>query len=69
MGRHRFSGGQWQRIALARSFMKDAGLVILDEPAASLDIRAEYDISGSFKASQRENGDHDFPSVQYGKDG
>lgn len=43
-----FSGGQWQRIALARSFMKDAGLVILDEPAASLDIRAEYDIFRQF---------------------
>lgn len=43
-----FSGGQWQRIALARSFVKDAGLVILDEPAASLDIRAEYEIFRQF---------------------
>ncbi|NPC94547.1 ABC transporter ATP-binding protein [Bacillus sp. WMMC1349] len=43
-----FSGGQWQRIALARSFIKDAGLVILDEPSASLDIRAEYEIFRQF---------------------
>nr|WGD57955.1 ABC transporter ATP-binding protein [Bacillus subtilis] len=43
-----FSGGQWQRIALARSFIKDASLVILDEPAASLDIRAEYEIFRQF---------------------
>ncbi|XVM11071.1 ABC transporter ATP-binding protein [Bacillus subtilis] len=43
-----FSGRQWQRIALARSFIKDASLVILDEPAASLDIRAEYEIFRQF---------------------
>jgi ATP-binding cassette, subfamily B, bacterial len=36
------SGGQWQRIALARSFYRDAPLVILDEPTASLDPRAEH---------------------------
>ena len=36
-----FSGGQWQRIALARAFFRDAPIVILDEPTAALDPRAE----------------------------
>ena len=35
------SGGQWQRVALARAFFRDARLVILDEPTAALDARAE----------------------------
>ena len=35
------SVGQWQRVALARAFFRDAPLVILDEPTASLDARAE----------------------------
>jgi ATP-binding cassette subfamily B protein len=35
------SGGQWQRIALARAFFRDAALIILDEPTAALDPRAE----------------------------
>jgi len=38
------SVGQWQRIAIARAFMRDAPLVVLDEPAASLDPRAERDL-------------------------
>jgi ATP-binding cassette subfamily B protein len=36
--------GQWQRIALARAFFRDAPLVILDEPTAALDARAEHDL-------------------------
>lgn len=37
------SGGEWQKIALARAYMKDAQLLILDEPTATLDARAEYE--------------------------
>lgn len=38
------SGGQWQRIALARAFYRHANVLILDEPTAAIDARAEYDI-------------------------
>lgn len=37
------SGGQWQKIALARAYMKDAEFMILDEPTSALDARAEYE--------------------------
>lgn len=42
------SGGQWQRIALARAFMRDAQVLILDEPSAALDPLAERDIYQRF---------------------
>jgi ATP-binding cassette subfamily B protein len=38
------SGGEWQKVALARSYMRDAQLLILDEPTAALDARAEYEV-------------------------
>lgn len=38
------SGGQWQKIALARAYMRDAELLILDEPTAALDARAEHEV-------------------------
>ncbi|GLW62549.1 ABC transporter ATP-binding protein [Actinomadura rubrobrunea] len=38
------SGGQWQRLALARAFYRDAPLVILDEPTAALDPQAEEEL-------------------------
>ncbi len=41
---HQLSGGEWQKIALARAFMRDAQILILDEPTASLDAQAEYEI-------------------------
>ena len=37
------SGGQWQKVALGRAYMKDAQVVVLDEPTAALDARAEYE--------------------------
>ena len=36
------SGGEWQKVALARTFVRDAALVVLDEPTAALDADAEY---------------------------
>ncbi|MBT2230029.1 ABC transporter ATP-binding protein [Nonomuraea sp. NEAU-A123] len=39
---HELSGGQWQRIAVARGFHRDAALLICDEPTAALDARAEH---------------------------
>jgi ATP-binding cassette subfamily B protein len=38
------SGGEWQKIALARAYIRDAQVLILDEPTASLDARAEYEV-------------------------
>jgi ATP-binding cassette, subfamily B, bacterial len=42
------SGGEWQKIALARAYVRDAQLVILDEPTASLDARSEYEVFQRF---------------------
>jgi len=53
LGRHfkggvDLSGGEWQKIALARAYMRDAQLLILDEPTSSLDARAEYEVFERF---------------------
>lgn len=42
------SGGEWQKVALARAYMKDSQLLILDEPTAALDARAEYEVFQRF---------------------
>ena len=42
------SGGEWQKIALARAYSRDAQVVILDEPAASLDALVEYEMFQRF---------------------
>ncbi len=42
------SGGEWQKVALARAYMRDAQLLILDEPTAALDARAEYEVFKRF---------------------
>ncbi len=46
---HQLSGGEWQKIALARAFMRDAQILILDEPTAALDAQAEYEIFAHMK--------------------
>lgn len=43
------SGGEWQKIALARAFMRDARILILDEPTSSLDAQAEYEVFAHFR--------------------
>jgi len=44
MGGQDLSGGQWQRMALARAFFRDAPFLVMDEPTAALDARAEYQL-------------------------
>lgn len=48
-GGRELSGGQWQRVALARSFYRDSPLVILDEPSAALDPRAEHELFSTLR--------------------
>ena len=43
------SGGEWQKLALARAFMRDARILILDEPTSSLDAQAEYEVFSHFR--------------------
>jgi ATP-binding cassette subfamily B protein len=50
---YQLSGGEWQKVALARAFMRDAEILILDEPTASLDARAEYEIFARMKELTR----------------
>jgi len=47
------SGGEWQKIAIARAYMRDAQVLILDEPTAALDARAEYEVFRRFKEMSR----------------
>ncbi|MFL6274019.1 MAG: ABC transporter ATP-binding protein [Blastocatellia bacterium] len=42
------SGGEWQKVALGRAYMRDAQVLILDEPTAALDARAEYEVFKRF---------------------
>jgi ATP-binding cassette subfamily B protein len=42
------SGGEWQKVALGRAYLRDAQVLILDEPTASLDARAEYEVFQRF---------------------
>ncbi|RPF29867.1 ATP-binding cassette subfamily B protein [Streptomyces sp. Ag109_G2-6] len=48
------SGGQWQRIALARAFYRPAGLLVLDEPTSALDPRAEHRIFTHLRRAARD---------------
>lgn len=48
-GGEELSGGQWQKIALARAFLRDAQLVVLDEPTSAMDAKAEAEIFQKFR--------------------
>ena len=43
------SGGEWQKVAIARAYMRDAQVLILDEPTAALDARSEFEVFKRFK--------------------
>ena len=68
LGGKDISIGQWQRVALARAFFRDAPLVILDEPTAALDARAEHDLFERMRELFRERSvlliSHRFSSVR-----
>ncbi|HEY8780358.1 MAG TPA: ABC transporter ATP-binding protein [Mucilaginibacter sp.] len=42
------SGGEWQKVALARAYMRNSEIIILDEPTAALDARSEYEVFQRF---------------------
>jgi len=48
------SGGEWQKLALARAYLRDAQLIILDEPTASLDARSEFEVFTRFAELTRD---------------
>lgn len=50
------SGGEWQKIALARAFFRNASMIILDEPSSCLDPEAEYTIFKNFKELYKNKG-------------
>jgi ATP-binding cassette, subfamily B, bacterial len=52
-GEHDLSHGQWQKLAIARAFARDASLLILDEPSASLSVQAEYELFCRFHELSR----------------
>jgi ATP-binding cassette subfamily B protein len=49
-GGHELSVGQWQRLALARAFFRGGSFLVLDEPTAALDPRAEYELFSQMRA-------------------
>jgi ATP-binding cassette subfamily B protein len=62
------SGGEWQKIAIARAYMRDAQVLILDEPTAALDARSEFEVFQRFKELSRDKSavliSHRFSSVR-----
>ncbi|MEW6432627.1 MAG: ABC transporter ATP-binding protein [Myxococcota bacterium] len=51
---HELSGGQWQKLAIARAFMRDAEVLIFDEPTAAIDAEAEVALFERFKALSKD---------------
>ena len=62
------SGGEWQKVAIARAYMRDAQVLILDEPTAALDARSEFEVFQRFKELSEGNTavliSHRFSSVR-----
>ena len=65
------SGGQWQRIALARALFRDADILILDEPTAAVDAKSEYEIFKTLESHSNERStiiiSHRFSTVRRAK--
>jgi ATP-binding cassette, subfamily B, bacterial len=53
-GGRNLSGGQWQRLALARLYYRDASMLIFDEPTAALDANAEFEVVEALRAHSSE---------------
>nr|WP_258398918.1 ABC transporter ATP-binding protein [Brevibacillus laterosporus] len=66
---YQISGGQWQRIAISRAYMRDADLYILDEPTAALDPQAEQEVFTRFRELTKQKMglfiSHRFSTVHY----
>jgi ATP-binding cassette subfamily B protein len=52
-GEHDLSRGEWQKLAIARAFARDASVMILDEPSANLSVQAEYELFCRFRQLSR----------------
>jgi ATP-binding cassette, subfamily B, bacterial len=65
------SGGQWQRIALARALFRNAGILILDEPTAAVDAKSEYEIFKTLETHSKDKTtiiiSHRFSTVRQAK--
>ena len=53
-GGRELSGGEWQKLALARAFMRDCALLVLDEPTAALDVQTEFEVYQRFQDLTRD---------------
>ncbi len=53
-GGRELSGGEWQKLALARAFVRDCAILVLDEPTAALDVQTEYEVYQHFQELTRD---------------